>query len=115
MESSIFVYQVGWSGRPWCLFCWAPSVYLASAASTTELTSILLPARLQAVKDSGIDVTLAAWTTLANDPLEVSTASTSPSPPVSTAQRVWDVQCCKTQFGKLVHATSDPVDQARLL
>jgi len=93
----------------------ASSAYLASAASNTELTSILLPARLQAAKDSGIDAALAAWTTLAADPLEVSTASTSPSPPVSTAQRVWDDQCCKTQFGKLVHATSDPVDQARLL
>jgi len=44
------------------------------------------------------------------DPLEVSTASTSPSPPVTMAQRVWDAQCCK-----LVHATTDPVDQARLL
>jgi len=67
-----------------------PSAYLASAASTTEITSILLPARLRAIKDSGIDAALFAWTTLATDPLEVSTASTSPSPPVSTAQRVWD-------------------------
>jgi len=70
----------------------APSAYLASATSTTELISILLPVRLRAVKDSGIDVALVAWTILATDPLEVSTASTSPSPPVSTAQRVWDDQ-----------------------
>jgi len=93
----------------------ASSAYLASAASTTELTSILLPARLRAIKDSEIDAALAAWTTLSSDSLEVSTASTSPSPPVTMAQRVWDDQCCKTQFGKLVRATSDLVDQARLL
>jgi len=87
-----------------CVVLLALSTYLASAASTTELTSTLLSARFRAVKDSGIDAALAAWTILAADPLEVSTASTSLSPPVSTAQRVWDDKSCKTQFGKLVHA-----------
>jgi len=52
---------------------------------------------------------------LATNQLEVFTASTSPSPPVSTAQHVLDDHCCKTHFSKLMHATSDPVDQARLL
>jgi len=66
----------------------ASSAYLASAASTMKITFILLPARPLVIKDSGIDAALSAWTTLATDPLEVSTASTSPSPLVSTAQRV---------------------------
>jgi len=47
------------------IFLLALSAYLASAASTTELTSILLPARLRAVKDNKIDAALAVWTTLA--------------------------------------------------
>jgi len=106
MEPSIFAYPVGWSGRPWC--CFAGTVCLFCPSRKHHGTHFHL-------KDSGIDAALAAWTTLATDRLDVSTASISPSPPVSTAQRVWDDQCCKTQFGKLVHATSDPVDQARLL
>ena len=62
----------------------APSAYLASAASSTELTSILLPARLRDVKDSGVNAALAAWTSQAANPLEVST----PTPPTSTVYNV---------------------------
>ena len=62
----------------------APSAYLASAASTTDFTSILLPARLRDVKDSGVDAALVAWTSQAANPLEVST----PTPSASAVQRV---------------------------
>ena len=89
----------------------APSAYLASAASTMELTSTILPARLRDIKDSGVDAALAAWTSQAANPIEMST----PSPPSSTVQRVWDDHCCKIQHVSLLKAASDPVDRARLL
>ena len=89
----------------------ALSAYLASAASNTELTSILLPARLRDVKDSGVDAALAAWTSRAANPLEVS----APTLPASTVQHVWDEHCCKVQHVKILNATFDPVDRARLL
>ena len=89
----------------------APSAYLASAASTMELISTILPARLRDIKDSGVDAALAAWTSQAANPIEMST----PSPPSSTVQRVWDDHCCKIQHVSLLKATSDPVDRARLL
>ena len=38
----------------------APSAYLASAASTTELTSTLLPERLRDIEDSGIAAAMSA-------------------------------------------------------
>ena len=89
----------------------APSAYLASAASTMELTSTILPARLRDIKDSGVDAALAAWTSQAANPIEMS----APSPPSSTVQRVWDDHCCKIQHVSLLKATSEPVDRARLL
>ena len=91
----------------------APSAYLASAANTTDLTSALLPARLRAVEDSGIDAALAAWTRQATNPFDVSTLSVTP--PDSTAQRVWDDHFCKVQYDELLNAASDSVDRARLL
>ena len=91
----------------------APSAYLASAANTMDLTSALLPARLRAVKDSGIDAALAAWTRQATNSFDVSAPSVTP--PASAAQRVWDDHCCKVQYDELLNAASDPVDRARLL
>ena len=44
----------------------APSAYLASAASTTELTSSLLPVRLHDTMDSGIASATSAWLRQAN-------------------------------------------------
>lgn len=93
----------------------APSAFLASAASTKELTSTLLPARLRATKSSGIDAAVAAWTRQATNPFEVSILPATPSLPVSTTQRVWDHHCCKVKFDQLLFAASDPVDRARLL
>ena len=54
----------------------APSAYLASAANTTDLTSVLLPAQLRAVEDSGIDAALAAWTRQATNPFYTVSVST---------------------------------------
>jgi len=39
----------------------APSAYLASAASTVELTTSLLPSRLRDVVDGGIATAMSAW------------------------------------------------------
>jgi len=83
----------------------------ATAASTTELTYILLPARLRAVNNSGIDAAVAAWTRLAANLIEMSTASAIPSLIALTAQRVWNEHWCKIQLNQLLHATSDPVNR----
>jgi hypothetical protein len=72
----------------------APSTYLASAASISELTSALLPPRLRDVKVSGIDIALAAWSELATYP---SCATSVPDAPASSRQRAWDDLCCKAQ------------------
>ena len=89
----------------------APSAFLASAASTMELTSALLPARLHDVKDSGIDAAMSAWLRHAS----CSTTLTTPTPPFSAAQRAWDDPCCKVQADILLQAAAQPVDRARLL
>lgn len=44
----------------------------------------------------------------------ISTSST-PTPPMSYAQRAWDDQCCKAQAEKLFEAAADHVVRARLL
>ena len=88
----------------------APSAYMASAASTMELTSALLPARLRDVEDSGVASAMSAWTRMAT----TTTASTI-SPPASTAQRTWDDQCCKNQAEIQLDGATDHVARARLL
>jgi len=109
---------VGWTGRPWCSFL-APSAYLASAASTMELTSALLPARLRDVEDSGIVAAMSAWTRQASiSTTPASVTSTIPVPPISSAQRVqreWDEPCCKVQADRLLDMASNQVERARLL
>ena len=64
----------------------APSAYLTSAASTMELTSTLLPARLTDVEDSGI-VATSVWTRPATIPTLASVTSTAPVTPTSHVQR----------------------------
>ena len=59
----------------------APSAYLASAASTTELTSALLPAHLRDVEDSGMAAARAVWLRQATIP---SNPTVTPSLPTST-------------------------------
>jgi hypothetical protein len=39
----------------------APSIYMASAASTAELMLSLLPTRLRDVVDSGVATAMSAW------------------------------------------------------
>ena len=53
----------------------APSAYLASAASTTELTVSLLPARLRDTVDSGIVPATSAWLRMAYPPTNTVTNS----------------------------------------
>jgi len=89
----------------------APSAYLASAASTAALTSTLLPARLRSIEDSGIAVSISAWIRLTNS----ETHTTQMTPPSSTSQLAWDDACGKVQAEKLIAATSDQVEHARLL
>jgi hypothetical protein len=52
----------------------APSACKASAASTAELTSSLLPTRLRDVVDSGVATAVSAWIMLASCPSTLSTA-----------------------------------------
>jgi len=72
LEPSNFSYQVGWYVRPWC--CLAGTVCLFGLSR----------------KHHGAHFHLTSCSTLSRQDhwqLEVSKASTSPSPPVSTAQR----------------------------
>jgi len=87
----------------------APSAYLASAASTTELTSSLLPSRLCDIKDSNTPSALLEWSSYTTSP------SSTISPPVSKVQRDWDNPCCQVQYEKLLNNATDPGDRARLL
>jgi len=70
----------------------ALSAYLASAASTTELTSSLLPSRLHDIKDSNTPSALLEWSLFTTSP-----SSTIP-PPVSKVQRDWDNPRCQVQY-----------------
>ncbi len=90
----------------------APSAYLASAASTTELTSALLPARLRDIEDSGIATAMRAWTRQATNP---STSASPLIPPASSMQHAWDDPCCKVQADRILDSASDQVERARLL
>jgi len=72
----------------------AHSAYLASASSTEELTTSLLPYRLRDVVDSGIATAMSAWSRSATSP---SNTSIAPSSPGSAVQRIRDNQCCEFQ------------------
>ena len=81
----------------------APSAYLASAASTMELTPALLPMRLRRIEESGIASAMSTWTRLATSSKDLA----STPPPTSQLQRVWDDQCCKIQAGTLLDDATD--------
>ena len=90
----------------------APSAYLASAASTVDLTTSLLPTRLHDAVDNGIATAMSAWIRLA-------TCSTAPSialfPPASPVQHAWDNRCCEVQADLLLDAAANHIERARLL
>ena len=90
----------------------APSAYLASAASTTELTFALLPAYLRHVEDSGMAAAKTIWLRHATLP---STPTITPALPTSSVQRAWDDVCCKVQSDILLDNAVDQVVRARLL
>ena len=93
----------------------APSAYLASAASTKELTASLLPARLRDITDSGIATATFAWIKLATRNSAEASPVTSPVPPDSSVQRVWDDRCCEIQANQLLQTAEHHVQRARLL
>jgi len=83
----------------------APSAYLASAASSTDLVQLLLPARLHSSTDPYIETSLTAWRTITGDV----------PPPSSSVQRTWDDVCCKTIADDLLSRAPTPTERARLL
>jgi Reverse transcriptase (RNA-dependent DNA polymerase) len=85
----------------------APSAYLASAASTTTLTQLLLPDHLRGKDDEGVVAALSAWTSATN--------GTPPSLPSSCIQRSWDDCCCRVVAEQLLRNAQDQVERARLL
>jgi hypothetical protein len=87
----------------------APSAYLASAASTSELTLSLIPARLRDTMDSGIAPATSAWLRMAYYPPQ------NAETPTSVLQRSWDDPCCKAQADVLLDSAVDHVNRARLL
>jgi hypothetical protein len=93
----------------------APSAYLASAASTKELTASLLPSRLREVTDNGIASATSAWIQLVTNKSADSSQVTSPIPPDSPVQRVWDNRCCEVQADQLLQTAVHHVERARLL
>jgi hypothetical protein len=104
----------------------APSAYLASAASTKELTASLLPPRLRDITDSGFATATSAWIKLTTSQSSVigppspavSTLpldSTTSCLPDSTVQRDWDSQVCEVQADQLLVNADQPVVRARLL
>lgn len=90
----------------------APSAYLASAASTAELASSLLPQRFRVVKDSNVPVAMAAWTAQASSASPPTSTRTAPT---LTIQRAWDDPCCRVQADQLLDAATDQTERARLL
>ena len=97
----------------------APSAYLASVASTKDLTASLLPVRLRDTADSGIASAYSAWMESATRKPSVSgpsspAASQSPPLPDSPVQRVWDNCICEIQADHLLQSAVPLVDQAGL-
>jgi len=81
---------VRWDGlRVRSVVLLALSVYLASAASTVELTSRLPPARHRDIEDSGTAIAL------------------SPTAPYSKARRTWDNVRCKVRAETLLNGATD--------
>ena len=87
----------------------APSAYLASAASTTELVQNLLPSNLSGSTDNYISSAKIAWT------LSATSSTILPSTPTSATLKAWDDCCCKVQAEKLLLNAVNPAERARLL
>jgi len=63
----------------------APSAYLASAASTMELTSTLLPIRLRDIEDSGVASAMSAWRMATTSRTATPSITSQPTTPVASA------------------------------
>lgn len=86
----------------------APSAFLASAASTDELQTKLLPSQLHSIPDLAIQSSLAVWH------LNSDASSAVPVQPSSSKQRVWDDACCQVAVDALLNS-ADVTSKARLL
>ena len=75
----------------------APFTYQALAARTKKLTASLPPSRLRELTDGGITSATSAWIQLVTNKSAELSPATSPIPPVSPVQRIWDNLCCKVQ------------------
>jgi hypothetical protein len=87
----------------------APSAYLASAASTTELVLNLLPSNLRNCTDINILPAKIAWT------ISASSSTIVPTTPTTTTLRAWDDCCCKVKAESLLQKATSLTDRARLL
>ena len=77
-QASLPVRWGGMGGRGRGVVLLAPSAYLAAAAaSSAQLTSILLPARLRDVENSGFADALSAWRKQASNPSTTQTSQSS--------------------------------------
>jgi hypothetical protein len=86
----------------------APSAFLASAASTADLQTLLLPAQLHMIPDTALESSLVAWRSNSNTSVAV------PDQPSSSQQRAWDDICCQVVLDALLNS-ADVTSKARIL
>jgi len=85
----------------------APSVFLASAASTLQLQQSILPDSIRIVDDKSTKPTESIWTNLSN--------SSKPTAELHHIQKAWDRRIAKNHRSLILSRASCDVDQARLL
>jgi hypothetical protein len=85
----------------------APSAFLASAAGTSDLISIILPSRLRSIVDPHIASSLQVWNNF-------SQSAIAPTGFLSHKQRAWDDLVVKATQASLLAAHLNAYDQARL-
>jgi len=85
----------------------APSVFLASAASTLQLQQSILPDNIRTLSDESIESTDSIWTNLSN--------SSTPAVELHHIQKAWDGRIVEKQRSLIFSRASSDVDKARLL
>ena len=87
----------------------APSAYLASAAGTTQLVSLLTQTCSLTSEDPYVAKALASWSS------GVDSASSPPVDSLATRQRTWDDPRCRHTADIVSQQMTSPADKARLL
>ena len=85
----------------------APSAYLASAAASSDLVSLIVPAHLQGLTLPFVDIACDLWSLGHESPL--------PDSEVQCSQKVWDLAKSSTIAESLLDGASDAISRARLL